>query len=58
MLPMLELQPVYYCTNATVANYPCKAVDFCDKPGVTHTIDWNDKASLHNWVESQDLACN
>lgn len=58
-LSLLELQPKYLCTNTTNpgVEYPCKAADFCGKENVQHRIDWDDKTSLHNWVETLDLTC-
>lgn len=63
-LSLLELQPRYLCTNVTLPNpgieYECKADFFCnleDPKSVTHRVDWDYYASLHNWVEDLDLTC-
>ena len=58
-LSLLELKPKYFCTNTAnpSVEYPCKAVDFCGNSNITHRIDWDDKTSLHNWVETLDLTC-
>ena len=57
-IALLELQPQYLCTNSTsTVEYHCKPSDFCDKTNVTHRVDWDDKTSLHNWVETLDLTC-
>ena len=58
-LPILELQPRYICYNPrNQSSYACNSLEsFCIDPMITHTINWDDSTSLHNWVETLDMAC-
>lgn len=37
--------------------YSCEASDFCDNPDVTRTVDWSADRSIHNWIDTLNLAC-
>ena len=56
-ISFLELNPKYICKSPGSAEFVCTRDDFCDKPDITHYVDWNDESSLHNWIESLDLTC-
>ncbi len=58
-LSFLEKLPHYLCSYDDGLTYKtCEpATSFCEDPTIKHKIDWDDRISLHNWVERLDLAC-
>jgi len=57
-LPYLELFPKYECTKPPdTTKFDCTRDDFCDNPNITYTVDYLDRASIHNWVETLNLTC-
>ena len=56
-ISFLELYPKYLCTDPkTGKEYDCTRDDFCGT-NIKHRVDWDDKASLHNWIEALNLEC-
>ncbi len=56
-IPFLELFPKYVCVRPNGEQFDCTQDDFCDNPSIKHYVNWNDRASIHNWVEDLDLTC-
>ena len=56
IISFLEVLPHYNCFTALNVKYECKPEDFCGTD-IVHEVDWNNPESLHNWVETLDMAC-
>ena len=49
-LPFMEMWPIYICTYPDGSTDTCTTKDFCGKTDITHTIDYSDPVSIHNFV--------
>lgn len=56
----MELEPDYICTSTTEAKpWQCERKDICSNSlDITGWhINWDNKTSIHNWIEQLDMYC-